>query len=121
MLPRSATLRAPVGSATARDPRAPSGSVRARASTIDARHVATGATSLRLHLHGYVSTTENGAVLVASPPSVLTTIAPLVAPRGTVARIVVPFTTVKDAAGVPLKTTAFVPEKNLPVSRTGVA
>jgi hypothetical protein len=56
---------------------------------------------------------------LALPEGVWTVIAPLLAPFGTVVRIVVSLTTVK-LASLPLKLTAFALLKPLPVIVTGV-
>ena len=64
---------------------------------------------------GVETTTVNTAELVAVPFGVVTLIAPVVAPAGTVAVICVSETTVKEVAAVPLKLTEVAPVKLEPV------
>jgi len=65
-------------------------------------------------------TTVNMLVLVAVPPGVVTLSGPVVAPVGTVSRIVVAEATVKGAALTPLNVTAVAPVKFVPVIVTMV-
>ena len=64
------------------------------------------------------SSTVKLAALLPVPPAVVTLITPVVAPGGTVAVRVVPFTTAKVGAFTPLKRTAEVVPKSVPVSVT---
>lgn len=67
-----------------------------------------------------VGAARNTVELVAVPPKVVTVIAPEVAPAATTAVRVVLFTTVKDAAVLPLNFTAVAPEKFAPIMVTTV-
>ena len=58
------------------------------------------------------------AALEATPPGVVTTIVPLVAPAGTVAVICVAESALKTPADTPLKATAVAPLKPLPARVT---
>ena len=69
---------------------------------------------------GVTLRTVNPAALVALPPGVVTVIAPVVAPGGTVAVSCVSEATVKPAARAPLKRTAVAPLKPVPVMVTSV-
>src|SRR5438552_2324842 len=65
-------------------------------------------------------TTVKALVLVAAPPGVVTLSGPVVAPVGTISRIVVAEATVKGAAPVPLNVTAVAPVKFVPLIVTMV-
>src|SRR5207245_961400 len=69
---------------------------------------------------GVVSTTVKMLVLVAVPPAVVTLSGPVVAPVGTVSRIVVAEAPVRGAALTPLNVTAVAPVKFVPVIVTMV-
>jgi hypothetical protein len=62
----------------------------------------------------------NTFVEVAVPPGVVTAMAPVVAPVGTVKVMVVPFTTVKPVITTPFRVTEVAPVKLVPVSVTTV-
>ncbi len=70
---------------------------------------------LKLLIPGVTLKTD---ALVPVPAGLVTDILPVVAPIGTVALIEVPDTILKVIAGVPLKLTAVVPPKFVPVSVT---
>ena len=69
----------------------------------------------KLVIEGMGTVTENDEALVAVPPEVVTLIAPVVAPDGTVAVICVDELTVKVVALAPLNVTAVAPVKFAPV------